>query len=52
MQCRGILLVMSDTFLSGDGLHDDAIGHSDQISILEADSKNPIVAVCRESVTE
>ena len=52
MQCCGVLLAMSDVFLSGDGLFDGSIGYSDQISGLKADSKSPKVAVCRESVTE
>ena len=52
MQRRGVLLVMNDAFLSGDGLFDGSIGYSDQISGLKTDSKNPKVAACRESVTE
>ena len=51
MQCRGVLLVMSHAFLSGDGLFDGSVGFSDQLSGLKVDSKNPEVAVCRESVT-
>ena len=52
MQCCGVLLAMSDVFLSGDGLFDGSIGYSDQIPGLKADSKNPKVGVCREPVTE
>ena len=52
MQCRGVLLVVSDAFLIGDGSFDGLIASSDQISDLKADSKTPRVAVCRESVTE
>ena len=47
MQRRGVLLVMSDAFLSGDGSFDGLIGYSDLISDLKDDSKNPRVAVCR-----
>ncbi len=43
---------MSHAFLSGDGLFDGSVGSSDQLSALKVDSKNPKVAVCKESVTE